>query len=197
MKRSTLTASTLAALFAIVLLGPGHALAQAESLPASPLATQKHGVAYYLLDEGNSVYSITGYDSSNRPLLSLQWAGGPGSERVEFKASQGGITVQMSCLTATGQCSLLENGVAVPTERLSKGAQQVLATANDYFADVLGNLVPACGVRDFSALNERQRRIANGTCFIAGICTGFWPIGTLICGPTAAGCAVMYFSGAL
>lgn len=33
----------------------------------------------------------------------------------------------------------------------------------------------------------------DGICYVAGVCTGFWPYGTLICGPTATGCAVMYF----
>lgn len=43
-------------------------------------------------------------------------------------------------------------------------------------------------------LNERQKRVMNGICYVASICTGFWPIGTLICGPTAVGCAVYYFT---
>jgi hypothetical protein len=33
----------------------------------------------------------------------------------------------------------------------------------------------------------------DGICFIAGVCTGFWPIGTALCGPTAVGCAVYYW----
>ncbi len=33
----------------------------------------------------------------------------------------------------------------------------------------------------------------DGICFIVGICTGVWPIGTLICGPTAIGCVIHYW----
>jgi hypothetical protein len=33
---------------------------------------------------------------------------------------------------------------------------------------------------------------ADAICFAAGIATGFWPIGTLIAGPTAVGCLVIY-----
>jgi hypothetical protein len=30
-------------------------------------------------------------------------------------------------------------------------------------------------------------------CFIAGMCATVWPIGTLICGPTAIGCIIYYW----
>lgn len=30
-------------------------------------------------------------------------------------------------------------------------------------------------------------------CFIVGACVGFWPIGTLICGPTGVGCIIYYY----
>ena len=33
----------------------------------------------------------------------------------------------------------------------------------------------------------------DGICFIVGVCTGMWPIGTLICGPTAIGCVIHYW----
>ena len=33
---------------------------------------------------------------------------------------------------------------------------------------------------------------ADAICYAAGIGAGFWPIGTLIAGPTALGCLVMY-----
>jgi hypothetical protein len=33
----------------------------------------------------------------------------------------------------------------------------------------------------------------DGICYVAGICTTIWPIGTLICGPTAIGCVIYYW----
>ena len=50
-----------------------------------------------------------------------------------------------------------------------------------------------------SALSEPQLRSTNagnafdGICFLVGICTAVWPIGTLICGPTAIGCTIHYW----
>ena len=35
----------------------------------------------------------------------------------------------------------------------------------------------------------------NGLCYTAGIFASVWPIGTAIAGPTALGCAIMYFAG--
>jgi hypothetical protein len=37
-------------------------------------------------------------------------------------------------------------------------------------------------------------QVMNGICYVAGIGTAFWPIGTLIFGPTALGCAIYYFA---
>lgn len=31
-------------------------------------------------------------------------------------------------------------------------------------------------------------------CYVAAVCTGFWPIGTLICGPTTLGCVIIIAS---
>ncbi len=37
--------------------------------------------------------------------------------------------------------------------------------------------------------------VMDAICYAAGIGTGFWPIGTLIFGPTALGCVVYYAQG--
>lgn len=168
-----------------------------ENVSASSKAQEKHGVAYYVLEEANSVYTVHGYGGDGRPLLTLQWSGASGSDRVEFQASQGGVNVQFSCLTSSGTCVLQENGTQVTAEALSVQAQHVLSAANDYFADVQGNLVPACSVNGYAKLSPGGRRFANGVCYLAGACATIWPIGTLICGPTFVGCTLGYFSGAL
>jgi hypothetical protein len=40
-----------------------------------------------------------------------------------------------------------------------------------------------------------EDRTMNAVCYVAGVGTGFWPIGTLIFGPTAVGCVVWYVTG--
>ena len=42
------------------------------------------------------------------------------------------------------------------------------------------------------ALTEAGAPI-DAICYIVGACVGFWPIGTLICGPTGIGCLIHYW----
>ncbi len=199
MRQNGLMSSLMTGFFALSLLCSSSAWAQAEKVTASEKVTEKRGVSYYLLDSEGSVYVLNGYDSNGQPLVSLQWYGGPETETVEYTATSDGLSVSISCANkpeGATDCVVLENGREVGAE-LSQEAKAVLATASDYMADILSNNASTCGgeAMGLARLTEKGRRVANGICYIAGICAGAWPIGTAICGPTALGCAVMYFGG--
>ena len=68
----------------------------------------------------------------------------------------------------------------------------------DYSGAQAPTAYKSCSQRS-SGLTESQMNQINGgkpidgICFVAGICTSIWPIGTAICGPTALGCAIYYW----
>jgi hypothetical protein len=45
---------------------------------------------------------------------------------------------------------------------------------------------------DVSGFDTPTERWMNGVCFVSGAGVGFWPVGTLVFGPTALGCLVYY-----
>jgi hypothetical protein len=82
---------------------------------------------------------------------------------------------------------------------LTGGAAHRPAVAHAADAPTAGQFAKGCRPSRTTALSPNQLSDAtagkpmDGICFVAGACTTIWPIGTLICGPTALGCAIYYW----
>jgi hypothetical protein len=93
-----------------------------------------------------------------------------------------------------GISSAVAFGMVVTSSLAAAEVSQPAASSSD-----LANLPAACATPAPGALTDAQMEGTvggapiDGICFVAGICTSVWPFGTLICGPTAVGCAVHYW----
>jgi hypothetical protein len=80
--------------------------------------------------------------------------------------------------------------------RLASEEERLIGEAARHMSEVFRRVPPSTGFVT-EELSDGQRKAMNTICYAAGIAAGFWPIGTLIAGPTAVGCAVMYATGNL
>jgi hypothetical protein len=90
-------------------------------------------------------------------------------------------------VTARGQAGtvkLSDTSVKLSAEH----AQPIIDEFNAYGQDLLRAAYPA------GTQAAKTPKGLDGICYIAGIGAGVWPIGTLIFGPTAIGCAVYYLT---
>jgi len=83
-----------------------------------------------------------------------------------------------------------------PAPSLSGGPapmhEELKAYGLDLAEQIHGNKAKAT---DQARMPDAANRVMDTACFIAGAGVGFWPIGTLIFGPTAVGCVVWYMMG--
>jgi hypothetical protein len=82
---------------------------------------------------------------------------------------------------------------------VSTGAMLRPTVAHAAPASQTGRVATKCRQPTTAALSTSELRDAtagkpmDAICFVAGVCSTVWPIGTLICGPTMIGCAIMYW----
>jgi hypothetical protein len=103
-----------------------------------------------------------------------------GEQRViwTYRHRSGG-TLTLNCNLDQEQCAAFENGRSLTADNISQRGLAMAADANQLMTQF--DITDVIGTDAVDAI-----------CFAAGIATGFWPIGTLIAGPTAVGCLVMY-----
>lgn len=214
----TLRVKTFSFLFLLLaaLVAPALAAAQtSDSIPASASIREKHGVSSYRLSEAEAFFTLEAFRDDGSVALTAHWFGTPATADVSITVlDDGGGSLDVACSKGGADCLAFENSEARAVQDLSDASRALAAELNDYMGDVFGNAVandctaattlstPTFTKRSrlpfegptAKRLNDRQKRVMNGICYIAGVCTGFWPIGTLICGPTAVGCAVYYFT---
>jgi hypothetical protein len=74
----------------------------------------------------------------------------------------------------------------------------IAARPHAAYAATVANTYVAKSCKVSVPLSAAQMRLTkagddiDAICYVIAICTGFWPIGTIACGPTAIGCAVYY-----
>jgi hypothetical protein len=94
-----------------------------------------------------------------------------------------------------GLTSAVAFGMVVTSSLAAAEVSQPVASSSD-----IGSLAGACAAPAAGALTDAQMQGTvggapiDGICFVAGICSSVWPFGTLICGPTAVGCVVHYWT---
>jgi hypothetical protein len=205
--------SAILVLLTAVLVAPSAMYGQAsDPIPASASITERYGVASYRLSEGEAFFTIEALAADGRTVFTTRWTGTPTTDDISVTVLKDGNSLAITCSKVDGSsdCLAFENSKPRAVQDLSDESRGLATELNDYLGDVFGNAVandcaaamPIIGKRSGlhfagpteKALNARQKRVMNGICYVASICTGFWPIGTLICGPTAVGCAVYYFT---
>jgi hypothetical protein len=184
-----------------------------DPIPASKGITARYGVASYRLNEGTTSFTLEAIAVDGRTVFTTRWTGASTTDDVSVTVVKDGNSLGITCSKVDGSsdCVAFENSRPSAVQDLSDVSRGLATELNDYLGDVFGNaaakdctvattsiVAKRSGLR-FPGLAEKQisdrgRRVMNGICYVAGICTGFWPIGTLICGPTAVGCAVYYFT---
>jgi hypothetical protein len=92
------------------------------------------------------------------------------------------------------QATVTFNGDRVSLENTPSDLQEMVQDLHFYIADVYAGVMRN---QRANLMDTDSRRVMNGICYTVAIGTGFWPIGTLIFGPTAVGCAVLFFMGEL
>jgi len=103
-----------------------------------------------------------------------------GAERVIWTyQDRSGNIISLNCNLDEEQCAAFENGQRLTVDNIS---QNGLAMATD--ANQLMTQVNMEDIIDTDAVDA--------ICFAAGIAASAWPIGTLVAGPTAVGCLVIY-----
>lgn len=205
--------SAILILLTAVLVAPSAMYGQAsDPIPASASITERYGVVSYRLSEGEAFFTLEALAADGRTVFTTRWTGIPTTDDVSVTVLKDGNSLGITCSEVDGSpdCLAFENSEPRAVQDLSDVSRGLATELNDYLGDVFGNAVandcaagmPIVGKRSGlqfagpteKGLNARQKRVMNGICYVAGICTGFWPIGTLICGPTAVGCAVYYFT---
>lgn len=201
-------------LWTAVLIAPS--VVQASDLiPASKSITEQYGVASYQLSESEDEesFTIAALTDDGQTVFTASWTGTPDSGDISVTLLSGSSRLDTICSTVDGSpdCIAFENSRPRAVQDLSDVSRGLAAELNAYLGDIVGQVASQCSAEGamanvgkrfrlpFAGLtgkgpNNQQQRVMNGICYIAGICTGFWPIGTLICGPTAVGCTVYYFT---
>ena len=206
--------SAILALLTALLVAPSAMHGQtSDPIPASASVREEYGVTSYRLHEAEAFYTLEAL-ADDTVVMAVHWSGSPATKDVSVSVLKDGSSLDITCSEVDGSsdCRAYENSESRAVQDLSDVSRALVSELGDYMGDVFGNAVAdgctakaamptlAKGSRlpfegpAAKQLNDRQKRVMNGICYIAGVCTGFWPIGTLICGPTAVGCAVYYFT---
>lgn len=88
-------------------------------------------------------------------------------------------------------CTSISVGIGARTETAYAAT---VATATVATGDAVAGCRPSeSPLTDAQMNNTVAGEPMDAICLVAGICTGFWPLGTLICGPTTIGCVIYYW----
>ena len=162
-------------------------------IPAAPDVSEKLGLAKYQLDLQPDVLTVVALDETGNAATTVQLHGSKLDDDIDIKSvlrdPMGIARAKGSHAEAFGRWGKFEvpHGQG-PVGKLTEGnaamLQELQAVAGD-----LAQQAQASHEAD----PTKPHALMDGICFIAGIGCGFWPIGTLIFGPTCVGCAVYYF----
>jgi len=175
---------------------------------ASDYFEKTYGVSSYQLKLfGKGQASFDALDKNGKSVMNVQWRGisppdrsfsradyekllsNPPEATFSIVINKKGKKLEIAHKPGIKACLLYVNGVqrSVDTLTSAEGAlvREMSAYTRDFFTQINVVRVP---------LNPAQKDAVDAICYTAGICSSIWPIGTLICGPTAVGCIVIYLT---
>ena len=164
---------------------------EGECIPPTQYLQDTLGITCIeLSDISDMDATITGYNAQGQAVCQVLWQCVDPQVHVTF--TDGANMVRYIGEQGVEDTLINYNGAYMDINSVPDSGRALIQNGGELFAAVVAD--NACPTE---ALSEGGRRAANTICYVAGIATGFWPIGTLIAGPTALGCVVMYATGAL
>jgi hypothetical protein len=157
---------------------------------------QKFGVHGYQFDLDSNQLRFAATDSSGNTLTTVTLHGSNLDDDSDVKALLNDPTGKMhgkiTHVEASGRWGKLQvpHGSGLDGADFPRGGPAMLAELQAFGEDIGAQVSAAHQQTDTGG---EAHAMIDGICFIAGIGAGVWPIGTLIFGPTAVGCAVYYF----
>lgn len=168
-------------------------------LPAAADVSSSQGVAKYQLDLQPQTLTMLALDSGGQAVTTVRLHGveldsAPDAKSVVRDPSSfiRGKASHMEASGRWGRVQLQVGGAGLVSD-LPKGNSAMLDELQAFGSDLAQQSRAQHAGRQPGQLQAEAIKVMDGICYIAGIGCGFWPIGTLIFGPTCVGCAIYYF----
>jgi hypothetical protein len=167
-----------------------------NELRAASDVAEKFGVHGYQFDLDSNQLRFTAADSSGNTLTTITFHGSKLDDDSDVKAQLNDPTGKMhgkiTHVEASGRWGKLQmpHGSGLDGADLPSQAPVMLAELQAFGEDI-GAQVSAAHQQ--SATGGEAHAMIDGMCFLASIGAAVWPIGTALCGPTAAVCVYYYF----
>jgi len=165
------------------------------ALNAAADVTEMFGVHGYQFDLQSDVFTFTATDAAGAAVTTVEFHGSKLDDDSDVKGllndPSGKMHGKVSHVDASGRWGKLHmpHGAGLEGADLPSDGPAMLAELQAFGQDI-GAQVAAAHAQ--TAAGEGHAMI-DGMCFLAGIGVAIWPIGTALCGPTAAVCLYYYF----